>query len=69
MIIVAISEEKLKRSKYYDEDCWDYPINELSYLLEQEKDNKDKKKVFALTEKNRVYETTYIIEQDIGGLL
>ena len=60
MIIVAISEEKLKRSKYYDEDCWDYPLEEIDYLRES-KDNNIK--VYALTENNRIHETTCTIDK------
>ena len=67
MIIITTSEERLKKSKYYNKECWDYPIEELLYLLEQE--NNKENKVFVLTDKNRIYETTYIWEQDIGGLL
>ena len=54
MIIVTISEDKLKRSKYYNEDCWDYPLEEIEYLRESEDNNT---KVYALTEKNRIHET------------
>jgi len=37
MIIITISEEKLRNSKYYDGiKCWDYPIEEIDYLIELE---------------------------------
>ena len=54
MIIAVISEEKFKKSKYYNETCWDYPIEELYYLREKEE---NKIEVYVLTEENRIYET------------
>jgi len=63
MIIVIVSEEKLKKSKYYNEDCWDYPLSELGYLRENIENND---KVYALTEDNRIYETTCTINKVEG---
>lgn len=60
MIIVTISEKELKESKYYNEDCWDYPLDELDYLRENQDGNIE---VFALTENNRIYETLCTIDQ------
>ncbi len=54
MIIITVLEEKLKRSKYYNEDCWDYPLEEIEYLSESKDNNIEG---YALTENNRIYET------------
>jgi len=59
MIIIIVSEKELKNSNYYNKDCWDYPLEELDFLRENEKDNNIE--VYALTEKNRIYETTCTI--------
>lgn len=60
MIIIIVSQKKLKNSNYYNKDCWDYPLEELDFLRENEEDNNIE--VYALTEKNRIYETTCTID-------
>lgn len=60
MIVVAISEKELKKSKYYNNECWDYPFEELDYLRENQDNNIE---VYALTEKNRIYETTCTVDE------
>lgn len=56
MIIIIVSEKKLKISNYYN----NYPLEELDFLRENEEDNNIE--VYALTEKNRIYETTCTID-------
>ena len=60
MIIAVISEENLKKSKYYNETCWDYPIEELDYLRENDENRIE---VYALTENNRIYETICTLDK------
>ena len=60
MVIITIMEEKLRKSKYYSEDCWDYPLEELNYLT---KNKENSEFVYALTEGNRIYETICTIDK------
>jgi len=63
MIIITISEEKLRNSKYYDGiKCWDYPIEEIDYLIELEHEENNEVKVYAMTENKRLYELNCSVE-------
>lgn len=54
MFLVCFSKKKVKQLKFYNEkECWDYPIEELSYLLN---DKENINKVYVIDE-NRIYET------------
>lgn len=57
MIIVSTTEEKLEKSKYYDKNIhWDYPVEEIDYLIQE--NGEQKEKIYAITEKYRIYETS-----------
>lgn len=56
MNFVIGTKELLKKSKFYDKDkCWDYPLEELEYVLQQR--NPDHDMVYVVCQDKRLYET------------
>lgn len=53
MIIIKGDLEKLKNSEFYDNDCWDYPKEEVDMLKEDE----NYSDVVYLMAEDRIYET------------
>lgn len=53
MLIIKGDLEKLKRSEFYDKDCWDYPKEEIDMLKEDE----NYSDVVYLMAEDRIYET------------
>lgn len=55
MYFLLGKKELLLKSKFYNEEnCWDYPIEELEHII-QESSNKDN--IYVVCEDNRIYET------------
>ena len=55
MLILNGSISKLKNSKFYNEDCWDYPYEEEKMLWEDETYSEV---IYVKAEDGRIYETT-----------
>ncbi len=60
MIIIKGTLESLKKSKFYDKECWDYPKDEKTML---EKSEEYAENVYVQAEDGRIYETYCKIEQ------
>lgn len=60
MIIIKGTLESLKKSKFYDDECWDYPKEEKTML---EKSEEYAENVYVQAEDERIYETYCKIEQ------
>lgn len=55
MVILNGNVSKLKESKFYNEDCWDYPYEEEKILWEDESYSEV---IYMKAEDGRIYETT-----------
>lgn len=53
MLIIKGNLEKLKKSKFYNNECWDYPKEEVSML----KNDENYSDVVYLMSEDRIYET------------
>ncbi len=60
MIIITSTLQALKKSKFYDKECWDYPKEEKTMLEESEEYSGN---VYVEAEDGRIYETYCEIEQ------
>ncbi len=60
MIIITSTLQALKKSKFYDKECWDYPKEEKTML---EKSEEYAENVYVQAEDERIYETYCKIEQ------
>jgi len=55
MFFILGNEKLLIKSKHYDENnCWDYPLEELDHVIES---NTEPEMVYVVGEDNRIYET------------
>lgn len=54
MIILRGNVEQLKNSEFYDEECWDYPYEEIEMLMDDENYASE---VLVKADDGRVYET------------
>lgn len=64
MIIIKGDLDKLKNSKFYDKDCWDYPKEEVNMLKEDE----NYSDIVYLMAEDRIYETLCDMH-DLGVLI
>lgn len=64
MLIIKGDLEKLKRSEFYNKECWDYPKEEVEML----KNDENYSDVVYLMTEDRVYETLCDMH-DVGKLI
>lgn len=64
MLILEGNFNSIKNSKFYDDNCWDYPADEENLLKEDE----NYSDVIYLKSNNRIYET-YCVSEDLDELL
>ena len=56
MIFILGNRELLEKSRFYNkENCWDYSLQEINYVLHQSEPNPDM--IYVVCEDNRLYET------------